>query len=113
MVNSFLQVRFLNSSSLGRADLLFGSLKDGLSAGLAIRAIKSLEADTGLDGGLDGVFVSKNAFSSCCSQQTFTKRPAYKYEWFKITYYTEERRVIFFLHECGTNSDSSYLYSLH
>ena len=59
MVNSFLQVRFLNSSSLGRADLLFGSLKDGLSAGLAIAAIKSLEADTGLDGGLDGVFVSK------------------------------------------------------
>ena len=32
---------------------------DGLSAGFAIGAIKSLEADTGLDGGLDGVLVSK------------------------------------------------------
>ena len=52
-------MRFLNSSSLGKADLLFGSLKDGLSAGLAIGAIKSLEADTSLDSGLDGVLVSK------------------------------------------------------
>lgn len=52
-------MRFLNSSSLGKADLLLGSLKDGLSAGLAIGAIKSLEVDTGLDGGLDGVLVSK------------------------------------------------------
>lgn len=52
-------MRLLNSSSLGKADLLLGSLKDGLSAGLAIGAIKSLEADTGLDGGLDGVLVSK------------------------------------------------------
>lgn len=52
-------MRFLNSSSLGKADLLLGSLKDGLSAGLAIGAIKSLEADTGLGGGLDGVLVSK------------------------------------------------------
>ena len=52
-------MRFLNSSSLGKADLLLGSLKDGLSAGLVIGAIKSLEADTGLDGGLDGVLVSK------------------------------------------------------
>lgn len=56
----FLQVRFLNSSSLGRADLLSESLKDCLWASLAVGAMKGLEAATGLNGGgLDGVFASK------------------------------------------------------